>query len=198
MPKHKLSIDQIRTIFLSVEPAPAAALRFNVSADTIYMIRRRLAHCDVTSDLPEITRSQGRPRRPRSPQTSETPPKSKQIVITLTDDEIRAIYLSTSSLTILAKQYGVPPHVIQSIRDRKSFAYTTKDLRRPHRRPQAPPLPSNGPKLRSLPTPGIDFVALAQSHQNLERPRAAVGRVRLRPGYKGGKEIIAYLLPLIS
>ncbi|WP_215905888.1 hypothetical protein [Reyranella massiliensis] len=120
-------------------------------------------------------------------------------MIHLTDDQIRSIYTSTAPARIEAQRYGVKPTLIRSIRDRSIFSYITIGLKRPTKAKPVQPAPINSrPHRRHPTTPGIDFAALVQSHQNLERPRTAVRRLRLKPGYKGAREIIAYLIPLIG
>ncbi|MBR2818201.1 MAG: hypothetical protein IKE60_26300 [Reyranella sp.] len=123
-------------------------------------------------------------------------------MITLTDDQIKSIFTSAESDRAEAERYKVKLGLIQNIRDRKMFAYTTMDLRRPRSATEPEPDqpdqklgPSRG---RFPPTPGIDFEQLKASHRNLRRPRLAINtkKIRIKPGYDDAPTIYAYLIPV--
>ena len=88
--KPHLKPEQITSIFVSTDPAPELASQFGVSTFTIRAIQHRAAHSKITADLPDVVRVRRRGPVPKPKLKPEPENHRPNIVITLTDDQIRS------------------------------------------------------------------------------------------------------------
>lgn len=157
--------------------------RTNLTDDevrTIYTSKLRAPEVMRRFNISLITVRAIRNRKAYSHLTSDYPSRrrsrsrSQRFIPVETKEAIRA---ASGSVAEIAERFGVSSSSVSLIRGPS----------RPRGR---------GQKRYRAPTPGIDFDHLCQAHQNLERPEHAVGRIRIKPDYLGGREIIAHLIPL--
>lgn len=200
--KPRLKPEQIRAIFVSTALVRELVSQFNVSTFTVYAIQSRSVYSEVTADLPDVVRvrRRGPVPKPKLKQKPEPETYRPNVVIRLTDAEIRAIYTSSASDQDEARKHNVKTGLIRAIRDRSIFSYTTMDLRRPRpsMEPDQPDQKLGPSRGRFPPTPGVDFQSLASAHRDLERPKGIKRAIRIKPGYRDAPVIIAYLIPLDS